>query len=540
MAKRILKAGVALLCLGLLVAAGADLGAQETLHRVWVIKDCRLVQAGGPAAAKTTIVIRDGLIEAVGPTVAVPADAEVIDGSKLTVHPGFIDGLGQSLLKLPEEKFDQAKFYSGEFTDKDRGLTPELRAFDYAVLGKSTLEKYHKLGLTAAQVMPQKGIFTGQASLFCLSSEDKNKALVLKDNWLGISYSPSSFSVYPNSLMGVVALLRQEFTDGSYFGRSGLRWKKELKGLGRPVYSARHDILLDYASGKKPVVFLCNNQNDIRRSLELASELKLDYLICDLGSEAQSVIPELKKAKARVLCGVAFKAPSTSIRAQMGKTEKEKAEKEYFPKNPAKLAEAGIPFAFSSLGTDDPKSFMEGIQKAIDAGLSQDKALEALTLTPAAMLGLDKALGSVDTGKIANLVLVEGEALAKEPKVKMVFADGRKFEFKETKGKEGEKPTVNVSGRWELNIPDAGLKMNLDLTQEEGAVSGKLTTPFGLFDFTGGSVSGNEVYFEMNISVGGQDIDLYFSATVTGDTMRGTVVQGTQGSSEFTAKRNPS
>jgi len=540
MAKRILKAGVALLCLGLLVAAGADLGAQETLHRVWVIKDCRLVQAGGPAAAKTTIVIRDGLVEAVGPTVAVPADAEVIDGSKLTVHPGLIDGLGQSLLKLPEEKFDMAKFYSGEFTDKDRGLTPELKAFDYAALGKSTLEKYHKLGLTAAQVIPQKGIFTGQASFFCLSSEDKNKALVLKDNWLGIGFSPSSFSVYPVSLMGVVALLRQEFTDVTYFGQSGLRWKKELKGISRPDYSARYDILLDYASGKKPVVFLCNNQNDIRRSLELASELKLDYLICDLGSEAQNVIPELKKAKARILCTVAFKAPSTSLHSQLGKTERERAEKEVYPKNPAKLAEAGIPFAFSSLGTDDPKSFMEGIQKAIDAGLSRDKALEALTVIPAAFLGLDKALGSVGPGKIANLVLAEGEALAKEPKVKMVFADGRKFEFKDTKGKEGEKPTVNVSGRWELNIPDAGLKMTLDLTQEEGTLSGKLTTPFGLFDFTGGSVSANELYFEMNISVGGQDMDLYFSATVTGDTMRGTVVQGTMGSSEFTAKRNPS
>jgi carbon-monoxide dehydrogenase large subunit len=122
----------------------------------------------------------------------------------------------------------------------------------------------------------------------------------------------------------------------------------------------------------------------------------------------------------------------------------------------------------------------------------------------------------------------------------MVFADGRKFEFKDTKGKEGEKPTVNVSGRWELTIPDAGLKMNVDFSQEEAALSGKLTTPFGVFDFTGGSVSANEIYFEMNISVGGQDIDLYFSATVTGDTMRGTVVQGTQGSSEFTAKRNPS
>jgi len=81
--------------------------------------------------------------------------------------------------------------------------------------------------------------------------------------------------------------------------------------------------------------------------------------------------------------------------------------------------------------------------------------------------------------------------------------------------------------------------MTIDFSQEEAALSGKMTTPFGVFDFSGGSVSGNDVYIEMNISVGGQELDLYISGTVTGDTMRGTVVQGSYGSTEFTAKRIP-
>lgn len=540
MAKRVLKFGPALLGLGLVLAAGVHLGGQESLHKVWALKDCRLVNPGQPVVAKATVVIRDGLIESVGPAVTVPADAEVIDASKLTLHPGFIDGLGQSLLKLPEEKFDQAKFYSGEFTDKDRGLTPELRAFDYIALGKATIEKYHKLGLTGAHVIPQKGILTGQGAFFSLSSEDKNRALLARDTWLGLGYSPSTFTVYPDSLMGVVALMRQEFSDADYFVMHRDRWRKELRGIARPVHSPLLDTLADYATGRKPVVFLCGNQYDIRRSLELGAELKLNYFICDLSGEAQLVIPEIKKANARVLCAVAFKAPATSIRSQRGKAEKEKAEKEFYPKGPARLAEAGIPFAFSSLGTDDPKSFMEGVAKAMDAGLSRDKALEALTLTPASYLGLDKALASVEPGKIANLVLVDGDPLAKEPKVKYVFADGQQFDFSKGKIAEGEKPTVNVTGRWEVNIPEAGLKMTLDLTQDEGGLSGKLTTPFGLFDFTGGTVSANQIYFEMNLAVGGQTIDLYFSAVVTGDTMSGSVVQGTQGSSEFTAKRIPS
>ncbi len=539
MAKRILSTGSVLLCLSLVLVFATSLHPDEVLHKVWAIKDCRVVSPGKPEIAKATVVIRDGLIESVGPSASVPADAEVIDGSKLTLHPGLIDGLGQALLKLPEEKFDQAKFYTGDFTDKDRGLTPELKAFDFVNLGKATLEKYQKLGLTGAHVIPQKGILTGQGAFFSLSSEDKNRALVVKDTWLGLGFSPSAFSAYPNSLMGVVALMRQEFSDASYFALQRDRWRKEPKGINRPVQNGLLETLTDYAAAAKPVVFLCTNQNDIRRSLELTSELRLNALICDLGSEAQLVIPDLKKAKARVLVGVSFKAPATSIRSQMGKTEKEKAEKEFYPKNPARLAEAGIAFAFSSLGTDDPKSFLDGVQTAIASGLSKDKALEALTVTPAAFLGLDRALATVEPGKIANLVLVEGDPLAKEPKVKYVFADGQQFDFSKGKIAEGEKPTVNVSGRWEVNIPEAGLKMNLDLTQEEGGLSGKLTTPFGLFDFTGGTVSGNQIYFEMNLNAGGQTIDLYFSAVVTGDSMSGSVVQGTQGSSEFTAKRIP-
>ncbi len=516
--------------------------SEEDLHSVWVIKDCRIVPLSGPQIEKGVVVLRDGLIEAVGASVSIPPDAEILDGSKLTVYPGLIDALGQSLLKLPEEKFDAAKFYSGEFTDKDRGIVPELRAFDHVNLRKAALEKYHRFGITGAQVMPQRGILTGQSSIFSLSSSDKNKALLQKDRALGIGFSPGVFMTYPNSLMGIISYLKQELTDASYYKMKMDRWEKERKGLSRSAYSPKMEILSSYTAGKKPVVFLCRSQHDIRRALSLASELKLNFLICDLGNEAFKAIPELKKAKARVLCTLTFKAPATSVHAQLGREERKKAEEELYSKNPAKLAEAGIPFAFSSLGNDDPKSFMEAVQKAIENGLSREKALEALTVQAASFLGLEQAMGTLEEGKIANLALIEGEILTKEAKVRYVFADGQKFELKEAKVKEGEKPTVNVTGKWEFSI-EAGpgtMKLTVDFMQEEASLSGTMTSPFGVFDFTGGSVVGNEIYFEMTLAAGGQEIDLYFSAVVEGDTMEGSVVQGTAGSAEFTAKRIPS
>jgi hypothetical protein len=524
--------------LSAVVALVPPLGADDSLHKVWAVKDCRVVLAAGPPLEKATIVIRNGLIEAVGKGLPVPPDAEVIDGSKLTAYPGLIDGLGKALLKMPEEKLDMTKFYTGDFTDKDKGLTPEFRAYDFVNLGKATLEKYYKFGFTSAQVMLDRGILTGRSAFFSLSDPDKDKALVPAEACMGIGFSPAGIQAYPNSLMGVQAYLRQTFQDAAYYDMNMTRWLKAPAGIRRPDHSPALDVLADYATGRKPVIFLCRNQHDIRRALALASDHRLDYLICDSGGEAAEVIPELKKAGARVLCAVAFKVPPSSLYAQKGRAERERAEKEVYPRNPARLAEAGIPFAFSSLGTDDPKSFTEGVLKAVEAGLPKDKALAALTSVPSAFFGLDKALGAIEAGKLANIVLAEGELLAKDPKVKVLFADGRKWEPKDTAGKTGEKPTVNVSGKWEIEAEGIP-KLTVEFLQEEAEFSGKMVTPFGAFEFTGGSVSGNEISYEMNISVGGQEIDLFISGTVEGDTTRGTIVQGTSGSTEYTAKRIP-
>jgi hypothetical protein len=513
--------------------------ADDSLHNVWAIKNCRILTMAGPEIPRGTIVLRDGLVEAVGAGVAIPGDAEVIDGDKLVAYPGLVDGLGQALLKFPEKKTDQLKYYTNEFTDEDKGICPERRAFDFVNLDKGTLDKFQRAGITAVQVIPDRGIFSGQSSVFLLADGDKNRSLLLKDLLLGVGFSPEGLLAYPSSQMGVMAFLRQELSDARSYLQHKNRWQAERSGLARPPYNPRYELLADFATGKKALVFFCRNQHDIRRALQLASEYRIDYFVCDLGNEAFRVIPELLQAKARVFCPLTFKAPSTSIFSQQGRAEKEKAEKEIYPKNPLRLAEAGIPFAFSSLGNDDPKSFLEAVQKALENGLPVTKALEALTVRPAAFLGLDKALGAIRPGAIANLVVSQGEPLSKDAKIKYVFLDSRKIEIKDSKAQEGAKPEVNVSGKWELNLEAAGLKLQADFVQDEARLSGKMVTPYGVFDFSDGTVSGKEIYFEMTLTVGGQIIDLYFTAVVSGDTMEGSMVQGSEGSLEFKGKRIP-
>lgn len=499
--------------------------------------DCRIVTMNGPDIAKGTVIIRNGLIEAVGASIGVPADAEIIRGENLIVYPGLIDALNQSLVKLPEKPMDRLKFYTNEFTDEDLGIIPERQAAEFFSLDKGTLEKYRKLGITAAEILPLKGTLTGRSATFCLSDTDGNKNRLEANRLLGVSFETSGLFAYPSSLMGSLAYLRQAFSDARHYDLARTRWQKSPSGLQRPAYSARHEILAEYASGRKPVLFICRNQHDLLRAISLGQEFKLDYVLLDKGGEGFRVIEELKQAQARLILPLGFKIPSTSIEAQWGATRKEKAEKDLYPRNAAQLASAGIPFVFSSVDTDDPQAFLDAVQKTISAGLPREKALEILTRRAADFIGQGRTMGTVEKGKIANLIVSQGELLSKDSVVKATFSDGLRFDIKEKKAT--EKPTVNISGRWEIVLEQADLKFTAEFSQEEGGLSGKLSLPFGVFDFSGGTVSGNEIYWEMTITPGGQQIELYFSAKVEGDTMKGTAVQGSAGSMEFHGKRSP-
>jgi hypothetical protein len=527
------------LLLILLLAAVGILPGQTAPdpERPVAVTDCRIVTMNGPDIPKGTLIIRNGLIEAVGTRVPIPADAEIIRGENLIVYPGLIDALNQSLVKLPEKPMDRLKFYTNDFTDEDLGIVPERRAVEFFNIDKGTLEKYRKSGITAAEILPLKGIFTGRSAIFCLGETEGDKNRLVADRMLGISFEVSGLFAYPSSLMGSLAYLRQAFSDASHYDLVRTRWEKSPAGLRRPAYSARHETLAEYATGRKPVLFICRNQHDMLRAISLGQEFKLDYVLLDKGGEGFRVIEELKQARARLILPLGFKIPSTSLEAQWGAARKEKAEKDLYPQNAAKLAAAGIPFVFSSVDTDEPQAFLDAVQKAISAGLPREKALEILTRRAAEFIGQGKTMGTVEKGKIANLIVSQGEPLVKESTIRTVFTDGLRYDIKGKKAT--EKPTVNISGRWEIVLEQADMKLTAEFSQEEGSLSGKLSLPFGVFDFSGGSVSGNEIYWEMTITPGGQQIELYFSAKVDGDTMKGTAVQGSAGSMDFHGKRSP-
>jgi len=208
------------------------------------------------------------------------------------------------------------------------------------------------------------------------------------------------------------------------------------------------------------------------------------------------------------------------------------------PGTPAALAKAGVAFAFYDGGLAGPKELLKNVKKAIDAGLAPDAALRALTLSAAEIFGVSDRMGSIEIGKIANLVVTDGDIFAEKTKVKFVFVDGRKFEVREPE-KPKDAPKGDLSGKWTLVISSEQGQQNAtaDLTMAPGgAVSGSVTHPFGSSTVSSGYLSGNAFSITISVDAGAGPQDSTISGTLDGNSMKGSV-KGPGFSGEMTGTR---
>jgi imidazolonepropionase-like amidohydrolase len=230
--------------------------------------------------------------------------------------------------------------------------------------------------------------------------------------------------------MGTIAHIRQSFIDADYYAARRAQYAKSPAGLKRPAYDARLEALVPYVKDREPVVFQCNNQEDIKRALKIAAEFKLNAVLAG-ATEAWRVADVLKKNPVPLLVALDFRPPATSKYATQGEELRKRAEAEIYPANAAALAKEGIAFALVSGANADGASVLKAVRAAIKAGLAEDAALRALTLQPARALGLDRTLGSLEPGKIANIALVKGGIFDEGGRVVRIFVDGVLFTYAE-------------------------------------------------------------------------------------------------------------
>lgn len=426
---------VLILALGVALSVPLHAQAQEQAPTTFAIQDARVVPVSGPVLERGTVVIRDGLIDAVGVDATNPSGAWIVPGEGLTVYPGFTDALsGWGLPNQAGNGGGRGGGPQGQGQGGGRGgqqqqerstsaldrpaTTTWVKAADEFELEEDLRNRLHRAGFTAAAVFPQTGIFGGEGSIMSLGEAEKRESVI--DSAAGQYLTMNSSGIgYPGSLMGTISYIRQVFLDAEHYQMVAADYAKDPKGKKRPEY----DRALDGLIGTKRLLLPANRKIEIERMVRFAKELGYPVVLYGM-REGYHATDTLKGAELPVLVSLDWPVKARDPDPEAVETLRQLEDRDQAPAVPGMLAAAGVKFAFYSAGKDQTKDLMDAVKKAIDKGLSREDAIRALTLSPAEIYGVDDRLGSIEPGKIANLTVTRGDAFADGSKVEMVFIDG--------------------------------------------------------------------------------------------------------------------
>lgn len=430
---------------------------EQLKPKVFAIRDARVIPEPGKTFAQATVVIRDGLIEAVGPDVKPPSDALIIDGKGLTVFPGFIDtmsnwGFDPALRRSEAGPTAPVDFSSEALAsttpDNRKGMTPEFQVATALRMEEEPAEAWRKLGFTAHLIAPDGGFVVGQSALVSLSGSVPREALLRSPVAMHMALRGIPGNDYPRALMGVIAHCRQTLLDAGYYQRL---WSAFRKGGGvghRPPLDPSLEALDLILSRKLPVIFEADSKDEIHRALNFADEFHLQPIIYG-GRDAWKVVDRLKQQQVPVLLRLNFpdqprvrlgrrssgpfyeRSPAADSDKELPARVKEDVERlaREELKNASVLHQHGVLFAFSTQGVDKPEKFRDNLVKVIKEGLSPEAALTALTVNAAKILGIDKQLGTIAPGKAAHLIVTDGDFQDAKTQVRFIFSDGVRFEY---------------------------------------------------------------------------------------------------------------
>lgn len=512
---------------------------------VWAITGARIVPVSGPPIEKGTVVVRDGIIESVGAAIGAPADARVIDGTGLTVYPGLVDSYAVVEAESKPEGPQQQGPPRGPDRENPPGVTPQREAIDF-VKNDSRMEGMRAAGFTTVLAVPKGGVFRGRSVLVNTSGADGPAMAIKSPVALHVAFeTQGGFVQYPGSLMGVFSVIRQKLLDARRYRQLREQYAASPKGIRRPVFSHEYESLIPALDKSLPVAMEANRDREVIRALLLMDEFGLSGMVAG-GRESWKVAADLKKRNVPVLLSLNFPEAPADLDPETREELQSVRDRLDAPGCAAKLNAAGVRFAFQSGGIRSPKQMITNATKAIGAGLSKDVALRALTLSPAEILGVADQVGSIEAGKIANLVVTNGDLFDEKTKVRYTFVDGERFEYKEdapaAKPGDASAAEVDVTGTWDLevNTPEGTQKATLELTQKGAEVTGTFRTEmFGSSEVKSGSVAGKKVTVNVALNVGGNSLDITFSGDVDGDAMKGTANVAGQGTVDFSGTRKP-
>ena len=399
-----------------------------------------------------TLLIRNGRVEAVGTSVTLPAGTVVADLKGKRIYPALIDI--DSDYGMPDVPRNTGGGRSGapQYESNKKGayywnqaVQPENDAGTLFKADTKKADELRKLGFGAVLTHPHDGIVRGTGTLVTLA-DDRENTLVLKPGATAhYSFSKgSSGQQYPNSMMGSVALLRQALYDADWYKRSG---SKEQANMSLDALSRNQSL---------PAIFDANDKLGILRADKLGDEFGIQYVIRSSGDEYQR-IDEVKATGASLIVPLNYPQPY-DVEDPWDADNVSLAELKHWdmaPSNAGRLATANIPFALTTSGLKNKADFWANLRKAIENGLTEQKALEALTTVPARLVRADDQLGTLQKGRLANFIITSGNLFSADNVIYENWMQGKQYIV-------NAKDAADLRGTWNLTVGDrANLKLNI-------------------------------------------------------------------------------
>jgi hypothetical protein len=565
---------VSVFCLTYTVNAQIDYNVMPDVTSTILINDVHIQKSPLDSFGLGDILIEDGIIKQVAREIEAPYDARIIEADSAFAYSAFIDPLSHT--GIPETKNagerPQVKF-PGYPPNDVAGITPEKEGIQLLDPKDSSISSWREAGYAIVHTVPRGRMLPGMGALISLQG-DKASDMILKENTSMFFQFRGSRGFYPATVIGVMAKWRDMYKKSIYLNKHEEVYKTRSAGMARPTSDQSVEALIPVSSNQMPVFMKVQKSKDVFRALALQKELGYKLVIGGV-QQITPALPKLKNTGVQVLLSADLpKEGKSDEKKKDKKSKKEKSDKEKLDKEAkeskdkkekekkseddpetkalkkkkkesydayvaqaAMLEKENIPFAFSMIDVKS-KDLKSNIIKMIEAGLSIEKALSGLTTEPAKILGIDKIAGTIENGKLANIMISDKPYFQKESAIRYVFVEGHMTEIekkeKKKSGASSSEGTLKESliGTWSFTVEIPGETQSGNMTiSEDGKIEVVADNSPDETDVADDiQFDEDNVTFDLSINNNGLQMILSFDLEFDGDSYEGMVDVGEFGS----------
>ena len=447
-----------------------NIGVKTTDNTTVAFTNAKIYVTPTQIINKGTLLVKDGKVVSVGRSVRIPNGTKTVDLSGKTIYPSFIEVYSDFGVKKPSPPRSTSRVRQYEANRKgyywNDHIRPETDALDNFKYDTSKAKSLIKAGFGVVNTHQQDGIIRGNGVLIALNSNSTDAYRILDTKsaqYLSLRKSRMSRQAYPGSFMGKTALLRQVYMDAKWY-ESGNATNKDMS---LEALIANKNLTQIFDAGG-------NNLNAIRAD-KVGDESGVQYSFVGSGYEYEN-IQEIKNMNATMIVPVNFRKaydvsnPYLANHLELNDMRRWNQE----PSNLSVLAKNNVNFTITTHTLKSISSFHKNIQKAIKYGLTETKALEALTTIPAKLLGKSSEIGTLRNGSYANFLITSGPIFDASTKVYENWVQGNKHVISDMN-------KIDASGDYTLSYNNK--KLGLKIAGTKGSLKNGATKLKSKFTF---------------------------------------------------------